>query len=341
MASVLEIDPLLAPLPGDNPAGESLPFELRARLEDMRITREGEDVPPEEVKKADWPAIISLAQETLTQTSKDLLVAARLTEALVKQNGFAGLRDGLRLLRSLVEQCWDRVNPPIEDGDVEIRGGPFHWLDDPDRGARFPSSLRMVPVVSGESGDFSWIDWRESQDGKGTVTREEFEKAIQMTAPERCQAQAEEVVQSVDELNKLTKALSAKMGPEAPALSGIRQALEDCQKLVQQIAAMRRPEAAGKTDISSGQAVGGGAAAPSGGGLPSRQEAYRQLEHAANVLRQLEPHSPIPYLVQRAVELGRLPFPQLIKALIRDANVLSELNRELGVKEKEAPGGES
>ena len=147
------------------------------------------------------------------------------------------------------------------------------------------------------------------------------------------------MTQSVDELNKLTKALSAKMGPEAPALSGVRQALEDCQKLVQQIAAMRRPEAAGKTDISSGQAVGGGAVAPSGGGLPSRQEAYRQLEHAANVLRQLEPHSPIPYLVQRAVELGRLPFPQLIKALIRDANVLSELNRELGVKEKEPPAG--
>jgi type VI secretion system protein ImpA len=67
--------------------------------------------------------------------------------------------------------------------------------------------------------------------------------------------------------------------------------------------------------------------------MASRAEAYRQLAQAAARLRELEPHSPIPYLVQRAVELGGLPFPLLIKALIRDGNVISELNRELGIKE--------
>jgi len=50
----------------------------------------------------------------------------------------------------------------------------------------------------------------------------------------------------------------------------------------------------------------------------------------------LEPHSPIPYLVQRAVELGAMPFPQLMRALIRDANTLTELSRELGIKSEEA-----
>jgi type VI secretion system protein ImpA len=67
--------------------------------------------------------------------------------------------------------------------------------------------------------------------------------------------------------------------------------------------------------------------------VSSREDAYRQLAAAANVLRQLEPHSPIPYLIQRAVELGRLPFPQLIRELVRDANVIAELDRELGIKE--------
>jgi type VI secretion system protein ImpA len=60
---------------------------------------------------------------------------------------------------------------------------------------------------------------------------------------------------------------------------------------------------------------------------------YQQLAEAAARLQQLEPHSPIPYLVQRAVELGALPFPELIRALIREPNVLSELNRELGIQE--------
>ena len=71
--------------------------------------------------------------------------------------------------------------------------------------------------------------------------------------------------------------------------------------------------------------------------MTSRAEAYRQLARAAAVLQELEPHSPIPYLVQRAVQLGSLPFPDLIKALIREPNVLAELAREFGLGE--APSG--
>ena len=44
-----------------------------------------------------------------------------------------------------------------------------------------------------------------------------------------------------------------------------------------------------------------------------------------------EPHSPIPSHIQRACELGSLPFPQLMRALIRDQNIITEMNRELGI----------
>src|SRR5205807_1488721 len=76
------------------------------------------------------------------------------------------------------------------------------------------------------------------------------------------------------------------------------------------------------------------AAAPNGQALRSRDDAYRQLREAAAVLQKLEPHSPIPYLIQRAVALGSLPFPQLIRALIREPNVLAELTREFGIPEE-------
>ena len=145
---VLNSEPLLAPIPGDNPAGGAIPFEIREKLEEGRKEINLEDFDkndparPTEAKKADWSGIIRLAQETLSKTSKDLLISARLTEALVKQHGFAGLRDGLHLMRLLVEQCWDRLNPSIEDGDLEVRAGPFNWLADAEKGARFPNSLR-------------------------------------------------------------------------------------------------------------------------------------------------------------------------------------------------------
>jgi type VI secretion system protein ImpA len=352
---LLDFDSLLAPIPGDNPAGGAIPFEIREKLEEGRkeIVLEDYDkddpARPTEAKKADWAGIVRLAKDTLTKTSKDLLVSARLTEALVKQNGFSGLRDGLHLMRLLVDQCWDRINPSIEDGDLEVRAGPFNWLADAEKGARFPHSLRRAPLIVDDKpgrGDkikkLSWLDWRLSQDGKGAVTRADIDKVIMETPRERFQAVDEDVNQCVDELTQLLQVLNGKMGPAAPGLIDLRGAVEDCRKLVKQIMAQKGGEEGEGSDGTGGSAAEGGGAA--GGKAGSRDQAYRQLAQAAALLRQLEPHSPIPYLIQRAVELGSMPFPQLIRALIREQNVLSELNRELGIKEQEgtpppAPSG--
>src|SRR4051794_20166144 len=105
---VLNVEELLAPIPGDDPAGQSLPFAIRQQLEESRKEinpadfAEDDPTRPSEPKWADWAIIERLAQETLVGTSKDLLVAARLTEALLKQHGFGGLADGLTLMRRLL-----------------------------------------------------------------------------------------------------------------------------------------------------------------------------------------------------------------------------------------------
>src|SRR5262245_61898401 len=117
----LEIEALLLPIAGDKPAGVPTPYEVREQLEKLRKESDPADYAaddpgrPEKHTRADWVGIIRLAQSVLTNSSKDLQVAARLLEALVQQHGFAGLRDGVRLLRLLVEQCWDRVYPELED----------------------------------------------------------------------------------------------------------------------------------------------------------------------------------------------------------------------------------
>src|SRR5262249_43624171 len=231
---------------------------------------------------------------------------------------------------------WDRLYPAIEaEDDMELRAGPFNWLDDPDRGSRFPSTLRSVPLLDGEEGEhYSWVDWKMSQDGKGKVTRGQFDKAIHVTAVEKCQANLEDLNAASQESQGLVQSLNQKMAGASPGLTGLRQALEECRILVQQINKIRAPAGGDEEGGAGANGAGGG-----GGGrrVGSREEAYRQLAQAAAVLQQLEPHSPIPYLIQRAVALGALPFPQMIKALIREPNVLAELARELGIKEEEAP----
>lgn len=51
-------------------------------------------------------------------------------------------------------------------------------------------------------------------------------------------------------------------------------------------------------------------------GIPqSRDDAYRQLATIAEYLARYEPHSPVPYLIQRALEWGSKPLPLLLREL--------------------------
>jgi type VI secretion system protein ImpA len=339
---LLNFEELLAPLGGENPAGEPLPFALRELLDEARKEIDPDIYPPDdpmrpaEPKKADWSTIIRLAQETLTGTSKDLLVTARLTEALVRQHGFAGLRDGLHLFGALLSECWDRLYPGIEDGDLEVRAGPLNWLDDADRGARFPTTLRRVPLVFGEDGAYGWLDWRRSQDDRGDVSRESFEKAIAATPRPQCQTLTEDLAQCYEELKTLEDLLHDKFGGVAPGMTGIRRALDDCTTLAQQLLQRKGPPPVEANADGEGRAAQGSdkEQATPGRAMASRADVYQRLAEAADLLQQLEPHSPIPYLIRRAVALGALPYPQLMKALIREESVLNELNREMGIKDE-------
>ncbi len=343
---LLDFATLLAPIPGDEPAGSSVPFAVKEELEESRKEEDPDDyapddpMRPENPKRADWPGIIQLAQETLCSTSKDLLVAARLTEALTHVHGFAGLRDGLRLMRGMVEECWERMYPSIEDGDLEVRAGPFNWLSDADRGARFPSTLRAVPLLQGGERPLGWLQWKKSQEARDGYTHEEFEKALLATSVEQCREQVEDLAESATQFKLLGESLQARLAMEAPGMSDLRAALEDCQKLAQQM--LHRKGGDVETEApDQGASVDGAAtgAEPGARAGVTRADIYRQLRQLATRLQEMEPHSPIPYLLQRAVELGGLPFPQLMQALIREATVLQELNRELGIKEEPPPEG--
>src|SRR5262249_25110174 len=117
----LDIDALLAPIAGDKPAGAPVAPSVRRKLDEERKETEPnpEDPSQDEIpRKVDWPGIVRLGEELLAGASKDLLLASRMTEALTRTHGFAGLRDGLRLLREMVEQCWERMHPVPEEDET-------------------------------------------------------------------------------------------------------------------------------------------------------------------------------------------------------------------------------
>lgn len=64
----------------------------------------------------------------------------------------------------------------------------------------------------------------------------------------------------------------------------------------------------------------------------SREDAYKRLNEAADYLLKAEPHSPVPYLIKRAISWGDMPLPQLLGELILDPNYGSAIVALLGMQ---------
>jgi type VI secretion system protein ImpA len=350
-APLIDFETLLAPIPGDDPAGSSVPFVLNGMLDDHRKEIDpadfDEDDPqrPDGLVKANWPGIVEVTSSTLAEKSKNLKLAARLLEALVKEHGFAGLRDGLTLIRRLVDEAWDRLQPAIEgDDDIEVRAAALYWLIDNNRGALFPNTIRNVVLVGAGDTAISVQKNKALQDAAG---RELFAKAIQATPFALCRDRAEDLAAAIEELKLLEPTLSERMGQHAPSLSELKQAALECQVLMTQIVKQRGPDpdsagqqgeqgAEGKAESSGGlddfQPGGGGGASVSLRAGASREQLLKTIKQAADQLKAIEPHSPVPYLLEKAVELGEMPFPDLMKALVRNSEVLAALGQELGIR---------
>src|SRR3954467_5863735 len=124
-------DDLLSPIAGTTPGGIELRYDpIFDKIKEAR--REDLDAPQGEwattLKTADWPLVIKLAKDAIATKSKDLQIAAWLTEALARREGFPGLRSGLEVLAGLVEVHWDNLYPEIDDGDAEMRAAPLEWV---------------------------------------------------------------------------------------------------------------------------------------------------------------------------------------------------------------------
>jgi type VI secretion system protein ImpA len=150
---------LLNPIDGPNPSGVNLRYD--PVYDKIKEARREEDHPPpgmaeRDRKVADNSLVIKLTKEVLANKTKDLQLAVWLTEALLKQTGYGGLRDGLALCYGLTDKFWETVYPELEDSDAQARGAPLGFL-----GTRLEIPLKMVPVV--EKATYGTFDFQQSR----------------------------------------------------------------------------------------------------------------------------------------------------------------------------------
>jgi len=344
-----DMDELLRPVSHDSPSGDPHCYSRNLRERFLALRKPESPSGDDDTsfrRAADWEEIIELAHTALANQTKDLRIVCHLIEAETKQNGFAGLRNGLGLLTSFVADCWDRCNPPVDDGDVEVRTAPIeNMLDDEQRGICFPVSVRQIPLLGDDKINCGFIEYQKLKNSKDNEKQKELDEILSATDARQFSELAGNINATLESLDELKIVLDTKLDEMAPGLTYLKAAIQDCQRLVKEYlpkltvienddcsiaecdsldTAPSRTHESIDEPQSTNQTVQKQA-------MKSRTDAYRQLSEAAEFLQKIEPHSPIPYLVFRAVELGRLPFPKLVTQLVREEQILSELRREFGI----------
>jgi type VI secretion system protein ImpA len=332
---------LLNPIDGPNPSGVNLRYD--PVYDKIKEARREEDHPPpgmaeRDRKVADNSLVIKLTKEALANKTKDLQLAVWLTEALLKQNGYGGLKDGLALCYGLTDKFWETVYPELEDSDAQARGAPLGFL-----GTRLEIPLKMVPVVEKatygtfdfqQSREVSYEDQCKTDDAKkkraqlikdGKLAPELFDKAFEET-PKKFYAQAEkDLDSSLQTLRQLRDACDAKFVDEGPSFGPLQSALEATRHVVHGFLQKKREkepdpveEVAPRAGAEGGSDPGAGdaASAPVRVGVllsvetssepPDRLEAVRKIAEAAAFLRRREPRSPASYLMLRGLRWGEL-----------------------------------
>ena len=73
-------------------------------------------------------------------------------------------------------------------------------------------------------------------------------------------------------------------------------------------------------------------AAVTRGALANREQAFKQMEEIATFFKKTEPHSPISYLLEKAVKWGNLPLAELMRELIPNEESYDHFSLLTGAK---------
>jgi type VI secretion system protein ImpA len=365
-AEVLDFASLLAPISGENPAGGDIRADVSAgsvyyAIRDARAAARAAERLAEangEPSGADWKPVLKLVPQVLTQKAKDLEMTAYFIEALVRQHGFAGLRDGFRLARELAQQFWDGLYPlPDEDG-LETRVSGLTGLNGGESPGTLIGPIESLLLTKGTScGPYSYGHYRQASElaslepekrdariAAGAVSMDQFLRAVAETPDSFYVELVADLQSCLDEYGKLTELLDDKCGSSAPPSSNIKTVLYDIRDAVQQFAKSKLPAEGGEAEpgAAPGGDGSGAAAAAAGfgvGPMRTRDDAFNTLRQVADFFRRTEPHSPIPYALERIVRWGNLSLPQLLSELIPDMTARGEYCKVVGIPPEEQSSG--
>jgi type VI secretion system protein ImpA len=358
---IIQLDSLLQPIAEDNPAGvdireDTTPTSSYYTIKDARSAAraaERTNIFDNDSNEANqhWRKILELAPDILQNHAKDLEVASWYTEALARHYGFQGLRDGFKLIHGLIKQYWDGLYPlPDEDG-VETRVASLTGLNGEGAEGVLIAPIRNIEITQGhEPGPFTYWKYQQALDIEKIIDEEarsekasklgfsndDIERAVSESSDTFFVNMRDDIRDSIDTYREIGRLLDEYCGiNDSPPTSNIINILEDCLGVINHIGKHKMPDDITidmDTDSHQEDSPADPASAQISGPVNSRADAFKKLMEISAYFRKTEPHSPISYILERAVKWGGMPLEDLIKELIPDSTARGLYGSLTGIK---------
>ena len=335
------IEKLLQPVSADQPCGLDLSND--PRFEELQTILKGKpEVEVGNIKKpAEPPNWVELRGKCMAflggegkdfQGSKDLRVAVWLCCALLRTGGLAGFRDGLQLVRGLLEQFWGACYPLLDPednndpmqrlnilGDLKTERGVAGWLSIVDYLYAAPlCQPKGAPPIT-----FEQLQAAKLKQAGGDAPADAPALAGLASALRDGGDQVAATCQTLQEALEMVGAIDAFLTNTLSA--GKTISFDELQKTLREMLSSLQPYLAGgdgevpvASDVGGapGQAPGVAATGPAiSGVVRSRDDVVRALDSICKYYNQVEPSSPVPFLLRRAQKLATMDFVEAVQEL--------------------------
>ncbi|GAA0706539.1 type VI secretion system protein TssA [Dyella marensis] len=339
---------LLAPLDGPQPAGASARGSMGFRM--IQQLRQSDDASLPmgawaiEPRRANWPKVSQLAAGMLDTVGKDLQLAAWMLEAELHEGGYAALRPCFALLRGLCETWWDGLHPR-EDGDgYDARCNIVRWINE-----KLLNTIALLPLVEDDEHVASWSQWELAhyhermravhgnlpEEAQDAATLEDLQGLLARMDAGDLRGRHAEIGEGRAAIAAFEHALRERLGPETPPLGRLDEFLARIEALLRGELTRRGPAALPPVapmpfDEEADEQDEEGAPHAAGDLFGERERAYQVLAQIGEYLMQVEPHSPVPYLIRRAVAWGGLNAAELYREVFQKGGGRIEIFELLG-----------
>ena len=259
--------------------------------------------------------------------SKHLGVAVMYGCSLIRTDGLDGFRDGLQLIRSLLEQHWAQLYPQLDPEDnndptqrlnllgtlTAPRGSVSGWL----RVVDYLYAAELCRPKPKEPGITFEQLLAVRNKLPGTPDASKLSAAIAEVGNEVIAARHQVLTDALEAAKGIDQSLANTLG------AGNTIGFEALQKCLEELISMVVPYLAGGA-VDSAETSGDGAQSSSAAGesaisvrgaIKSRDDVVRVIDSICDFYRQVEPGSPVPYVLRRAQTMVKMNFVEMVHEL--------------------------